>query len=287
MAVGVAYGVCIVAFATWALRTTSFDSKALVVAACVGFVGANLIAILAAKHSASERALAAGMSLCTIALALIAVRAAMVVSHSLGDPPLSMLLLAASAGVGIFAVHAIRKLGLATIERPMRAAAFADAQPAGSFEPSNAPPAVFNGPATAQPQSPESRAAWLTLIFCIAVFFISMAIPDGLTHGHVADYGWSEGKTGAGIIRQALDVYRAKNGGKLPGITIGPALDHADKLRLTREDFDYLTYFNADDFRIAAIDTEAGTYTLSVTGTHPDSPSGTYTLDSDGNETGP
>lgn len=102
----------------------------------------------------------------------------------------------------------------------------------------------------------------------------------------IDDAKWTEAKVFASSFRQALELHKAKNGRRLPGIssgdtasTVGPKINLPSNHRLKS--------FNLNDFRLENVDSSAGTYTISVTSTHSDGPRGTYTLTSQNQSTGP
>ena len=97
---------------------------------------------------------------------------------------------------------------------------------------------------------------------------------------------WGEGKANAGLIQAALKVLKAENSGKLTPYTggIGP-VDYV-VLDLEATEFDGANFMRGD-YRLTAIDKEAGTWTIAVTSSVPNGPTGTYFLNSAGEATDP
>lgn len=125
----------------------------------------------------------------------------------------------------------------------------------------------------------------LAIVVVIAGILAAVAIP--IYQGLVEESKWSEGKTAAGSIRQALDVYKAKNSGKLPGLTATTVLAEGSIYKYDVASLSNFKYFNSGDFTISAIDTNAGTYTILVTGSKVGGAVGTYSLGHNGAEAGP
>lgn len=128
----------------------------------------------------------------------------------------------------------------------------------------------------------------LAIVIVIAGILAAVAVP--IYKGLIDDSKWSEARVGLGSIRTALDVYRAKYSGKLPGVTTGQVSAVATRIGVDSNSLTNLRYFNSSDFTITAVDTDAGTFTIQVDGlnsTNPDSPKGIILLNDQGDETGP
>ncbi len=104
--------------------------------------------------------------------------------------------------------------------------------------------------------------------------------------GHPERAPWREGKSCARLLQAALKVLRAENSGKLTPYTggVGP-VDYV-QLDLEATEFDGANFIHGD-YRLCAIDKDAGTWTIAVTSSVPNGPTGTYFLDSTGTATDP
>lgn len=128
----------------------------------------------------------------------------------------------------------------------------------------------------------------LAIVIVIAGILAAVAIP--IYQGLINDSKWSEGKTSAGTIRQSIEVYGAKNSNRL-STTINGDLNTAAVTTTLKmaNGFDNLRYFLPQCFVVSGASTSNMNYTITVTPSTniADSPTGTYTLNQDGAETGP
>jgi len=128
----------------------------------------------------------------------------------------------------------------------------------------------------------------LAIVIVIAGILAAVAVP--IYRGLIDDSKWSEARVGMGAVRSALDVYRAKNSGRLPGIAVGPVSNFATLVGVDANSLANLRYFNNSDFTMIAVDTNTGTYTLQVDGqnsTNNEAPRGVIVMNEAGDETGP
>lgn len=114
---------------------------------------------------------------------------------------------------------------------------------------------------------------------------ILAAILVPMMRGRTQTAKWAEANASAGIIRTAVRAYVAENGiieaQKLAGANLGSAVTRS-ALGLASTDLRG-TYFEPDDYTITSISNN-GIAAVTVTGgSKPDSPSGTYQLDLNGN----
>lgn len=130
----------------------------------------------------------------------------------------------------------------------------------------------------------------LAIVIVIAGILAAVAIP--IYQGLINDSKWSEGKSAAGTVRQSTDVYKARQSGRLSGLTLPNTMADAgtaSALKLVNA-FDNLRYFLPANIALSG-STAAGTYTVTVT-TAPvagnDQPTGgPYVINEKGDETGP
>ena len=144
----------------------------------------------------------------------------------------------------------------------------------------------------------------LAIVIVIAALLAAVAVP--IYNGIVDDSKWSEAKTAVGTIKASVDTYKAKMSGDLTGLTVIPGIvgdgfvldsDLLVELKLARDAFTTLQYFDALDFTMAIVGVAtAGTYSISVdaagsavggqSANGPTTGSGTYTS-IDGQYSGP
>lgn len=129
----------------------------------------------------------------------------------------------------------------------------------------------------------------LAIVIVIAGILAAVAIP--IYQGLINDSKWSEGKSAAGTVRQAADVYKARQSGNFTGLTFGTMGNAVTvgQLKLANA-FDNLRYFVPGNIVLAQ--TAAGpTYTVTVSANAvavPDAPiNGPYVINEQGDETGP
>lgn len=129
----------------------------------------------------------------------------------------------------------------------------------------------------------------LAIVIVIAGILAAVAIP--IYQGLINDSKWSEGKASAGSVRQAADVYKARQSGNFGGFTFDTMANTitTGQLKMTAA-FDNLRFFTPAGIAIAGAQ-NAGTYTVTVqtvAGGPTDQPNGTaYTINEQGEETGP
>jgi len=130
----------------------------------------------------------------------------------------------------------------------------------------------------------------LAIVIVIAGILAAVAIP--IYQGLINDSKWSEGKSSAGSIRQAADVYKARQSGNFGGFTFSDMSNTTttSQLKLANA-FDNLRYFVPASFTITGA-TNAGTYRVTVATGAASAPTdqptgGPYQINEGGDETGP
>lgn len=130
----------------------------------------------------------------------------------------------------------------------------------------------------------------LAIVIVIAGILAAVALP--IYQGLINDSKWSEGKSSAGSIRQAADVYKARQSGNFSGFTFDTMANTTttSQLKLTNA-FDNLRYFVPGSFTITGA-TNAGTYTVTVATGAASAPAdqptgGPYVITQAGDESGP
>jgi type IV pilus assembly protein PilA len=139
----------------------------------------------------------------------------------------------------------------------------------------------------------------IELMVVILIVAILAAVLAPMLTGRVQQAKWSEGKAAAGTIASALRAYWAENEGNQSASNVPSAISTAtefEQIGLTTADLDG-KYFEIGCYSVAGFGTEnAGdstakpTYTITVnagSSTKDGAPTGTMTLDQDGQWTGP
>lgn len=132
---------------------------------------------------------------------------------------------------------------------------------------------------------PKKAFTMVELVVAVLILGILAAVAIPMMRGRTEIAKWSEANASAGTIRTALRAYTAENGiaeaQKLAGTNLGSA-DTRSELGFAAGDL-HGTYFEPDDYTIVSV-SAGGIATIQVTGdSKPESPSGTYQLDADGN----
>ncbi|MGE0433825.1 MAG: hypothetical protein AB7S36_16335 [Planctomycetota bacterium] len=131
----------------------------------------------------------------------------------------------------------------------------------------------------------------LALLAVAAAFIIPMAMrnsgppmpPDWIPEPQpTMDSRWDESREAAGNIRSVLQILRAENSGTNPGITTGRVIDNP--LIMKEYTFDTFNYFDPQDFQVEVADGDRFEWTIVVHSSSADGPTGTYRLDSSGND---
>ncbi len=126
----------------------------------------------------------------------------------------------------------------------------------------------------------------LAIVVVIAGILTGLVIP--IYQGMIDDSKWAEARSAVGTVRSALDVYKCRHSGRLPGLSAGePVMSQARTFALEAHTLGDMKYFDTADFTFESLDTSTGHYTIAITGSKPDSPPGTYRFEHDGTTTGP
>ncbi|MEI6166321.1 MAG: prepilin-type N-terminal cleavage/methylation domain-containing protein [bacterium] len=116
----------------------------------------------------------------------------------------------------------------------------------------------------------------LMVVAIIVAILMSVAVP--LMLGNKKKAMATEGQTGLGVVRSALQVYKVENG-HYPDSESGKTMDHVTILMVKSGDLDG-TYFKTDGYRLTTV--TMSNFNLTATGYTNDAAGGTVTLDSDG-----
>jgi len=117
----------------------------------------------------------------------------------------------------------------------------------------------------------------LMVVAIIVGILMSIVIPIML--GNKRKAMATEGQTGLGVIRSAMQVYKVDNG-HYPESEVGKTMNNVTVLIIKAGDLDGV-YFKTDGYRLTAV--TASNYLLTATGYTNDTFGQTVTLDSDGN----
>jgi prepilin-type N-terminal cleavage/methylation domain-containing protein len=117
------------------------------------------------------------------------------------------------------------------------------------------------------------------LLIVISLIAILAGVSIPLLRGRVNEAKWAEANTAAGTIRRAVRVYHSKAGSSPTGRLDDPTLIHTFEIEAAD-----LTgsYFVPDDYEIVSV-TSDGDAVIRVTGSLPNAPRGSKTMDAEGN----
>lgn len=117
----------------------------------------------------------------------------------------------------------------------------------------------------------------LMVVAIIVGILMSVAVPMML--GNKKKAMATEGQTGLGVIRSALQIYKVENG-QYPDSESGKTMDQVTVLMVKSGDLDG-TYFKTDGYRLTTV--TMSNFNLTATGYTNDASGETVTLDSAGN----
>ena len=116
----------------------------------------------------------------------------------------------------------------------------------------------------------------LMVVILIVGILAAAAIP--LMRGKIDESKWAEANSAAGMIRSAVKVYYAETGTAVTGsLTDGSLMNY---LEITTGDLTG-AYFVASDYNIDSVNSD-GIATINVTGSQTNAPTGSKTLESNG-----
>ena len=118
----------------------------------------------------------------------------------------------------------------------------------------------------------------IELMVVILIVGILAAASVPFFRARVDSAKWAEANGAAGMIRNAVKVYYAQTGNSITGSLSAGSLMNILEIRtgdLTG------TYFVASDYNIDSVNAE-GTATITVTGSQPNAPTGSKTLQANG-----
>lgn len=146
--------------------------------------------------------------------------------------------------------------------------------------PASSTPDLLHDTQTINPSAPTSNR-WLGVGLAVA---LGTAIVAGVVllvlkeSRELGDAAWFEGKRTATSLMVALNMHKARHRGELHGLISGPLAPQTGTFNYDGESLNRLRHFAATDFTIEIHDATAGTYTIRLVGTRPNSPPGTLTI---------
>lgn len=119
----------------------------------------------------------------------------------------------------------------------------------------------------------------IELMVVILIVGILAAASLPILRGRLDSAKWAEANAAAGMIRSAVKVYYVESGTAITGSLAD--ISTLNALGIGSGDLTG-TYFVASDYNIDSVDSD-GVATITVTGSLPDAPSGSRTLQPNGN----